>query len=122
MEVCPLSRGMMLSILDGRNPYPPHYRTAFAFSILLYPQHLRVALRLPTSVEECYGLTVFVLSNMDGLGRSLFAGGLNVHDRGVDNPCASHTPFWFEPVSIFGSLVRNDVYREFACARHTTLS
>ncbi len=33
-EVCPLSRGVMLLAL---NPYRPHYKTAFAFSILLYP-------------------------------------------------------------------------------------
>lgn len=34
MEVCPLAREMMM----GRNLYPLHYKTAFAFYILLYPQ------------------------------------------------------------------------------------
>jgi len=43
MEVCPLSRGMMLQML---NPYPPHYKAAFAFSIFLYPQSHQRALRL----------------------------------------------------------------------------
>ena len=36
-EVCPLSRGMM-SALHLLNPYPPHYRPAFASSAFLYPQ------------------------------------------------------------------------------------
>ncbi len=31
-----------------RNPYPAHYRLAFAFSIFLYPQRRRFTLRLPT--------------------------------------------------------------------------
>lgn len=43
MEVCPLSRGMMLPLL---NPYPSHYRVAFAFSIFLCPQSYRLVLRL----------------------------------------------------------------------------
>ena len=42
-EVCPLSRGVMS---PRRNPYPTHYRLAFAFSVLLYPQHYRQTLRL----------------------------------------------------------------------------
>ena len=43
MEVCPLSREVMLHKL---NLYPLDYRTAFAFSILPYPQSRRLALRL----------------------------------------------------------------------------
>ena len=42
-EVCPLSRGVMF--LDEGNPYPIDYQTAFAFSVLLYPQRYRRALR-----------------------------------------------------------------------------
>jgi hypothetical protein len=45
MEVCPLSRGVMLPPLR-RNPYPPHYKVAFAFSIILYPHPFRLTLRL----------------------------------------------------------------------------
>jgi hypothetical protein len=43
MEVSLLSQGVMW---PKRNPYPSHYRTAFAFSILLYPHPCRLALRL----------------------------------------------------------------------------
>jgi hypothetical protein len=35
-EVCALSRGMMSAL--NLNPYPPHYRPAFASSAFLYPQ------------------------------------------------------------------------------------
>ena len=43
MEVCPLSREVMLHKL---NLYPLDYRAAFAFSILPYSQLRRLALRL----------------------------------------------------------------------------
>jgi len=44
VEVCPLSRGVMLPY--GRlNPYPPHYKTAFASSTILYPQPYQLTLR-----------------------------------------------------------------------------
>ena len=45
MEVCPLSREVILRIAV-LNLYTLHYRAAFAFSILLYPQFLRLASRL----------------------------------------------------------------------------
>ena len=49
------------------NPYPSHYRTAFAFSLILYPQFLRYTLRLPAHLLwENYGLTVFILSDRMG--------------------------------------------------------
>ncbi len=44
MEVCSLSRGVMWP--DGVNPYPSHCKTAFAFSIFLYPQSHKLVLRL----------------------------------------------------------------------------
>lgn len=33
-------------VVDDRNPYPPHYKAAFAFSVFRYPQSRRLALRL----------------------------------------------------------------------------
>ena len=44
MEVCPLSRGVMLLTL---NPYPSHYSPAFAFSTFLYPHFHHLNLRSP---------------------------------------------------------------------------
>jgi hypothetical protein len=43
MEVCSLSRGMMLLL---RNPYLPHYKAAFAFSIFLCPPFYQPASQL----------------------------------------------------------------------------
>ena len=63
VEVCPLSRGMMLSY--GRlNPYPPHYRGAFAFSTILCPQSRRLALRFafPYGLHPSGGLRVYHVS------------------------------------------------------------
>ena len=69
MEVSPLSREVMLQKLYL---YPLDYRTAFAFSILPYPQPCGLALRLAFPrfdlimrrglVRESYGLTTFRVS------------------------------------------------------------
>jgi hypothetical protein len=45
LEVCPLSRGT-------NNPYPLDYRTAFAFSSILYPQFYRLTSRLAFLGDE----------------------------------------------------------------------
>ncbi len=45
LEVCLVSHGRLLRT---RTPYPLHYRTAFASSSVLYPQHHQHTLRLPT--------------------------------------------------------------------------
>jgi len=55
VEVCPLSRGVMLPY-GRRNPYPPHYEAAFAFSTILYPQSHRLALRLAFPKRRTTGL------------------------------------------------------------------
>ncbi len=44
MEVCSLSRGVLFA--SRLNPYPPHYKVAFASSILLCPQPYRLTLQL----------------------------------------------------------------------------
>jgi hypothetical protein len=74
MEVSPLSHEAMSRDGAALNLYPSDYRTAFAFSILPYPQPRGLTLRLafprlrPNSVEmgsgqrEDYGLTTFRVS------------------------------------------------------------
>ena len=42
-----------------RNPYPTHYRAAFAFSLILYPQPHRLTLTSCLPREEDYGFTTF---------------------------------------------------------------
>ena len=43
-EVCRLSPWD--DVAGWRNPYPLHYRAAFAYSLLLYPLSLRLLLRV----------------------------------------------------------------------------
>jgi hypothetical protein len=61
-EVSALSRGMMSAL--HLNPYPPHYRPAFASSAFLYPHPRQPSLRLacPHSGRG-YGLTAFRKNN-----------------------------------------------------------
>jgi hypothetical protein len=49
-EVCTLSRGMMSAL--HLNPYPSHYRPAFASSAFLYPHPISVTLRLACSQQS----------------------------------------------------------------------
>jgi hypothetical protein len=57
------------------NPYPPHYKAAFACSILLYPQPYRLTLRLAFPSGRATGLPRSV--SVPTWGRSsLSAGGL----------------------------------------------
>src|SRR5262249_33686251 len=71
-EVGPLSRRRMW---PRRNPYPAHYRLAFAFSVLLYPQYYRQTLRPACPRGSATGLPSS--SCLTGCGRrALSAGGL----------------------------------------------
>jgi hypothetical protein len=49
------------------NPYPSHYRIAFAFSALLDPQTHRHSLRSACPCGQDYGLTLFPPSDTSGL-------------------------------------------------------
>ena len=63
-EVCPLSRGMILA--SQRHPYLSHYRTAFAFSVFLYPHLYRFLLRVTFPDWQRYGFTMFRLRTLMG--------------------------------------------------------
>ena len=112
MEVCPLSRGMMLPTPARLNPCPTDYRPAFASSILPYPQSHRLRLRSAFPVlthEGDYGLTMFRKNDRIGLGPlcSPVAGkahSSHAHDGGDESPRAHHIAVWPRPDSIFGLL------------------
>lgn len=73
------------------NLYPPHYKAAFAFSTLLYPQLFLACLatRLPLT-GRATGLPCSVRLTMNGLG-SLFPPVVSVvHDEGNFRPRAHH--------------------------------
>ena len=67
MEVSTLVRGVML---PARNPYPLHYRSAFAFSIVPYPTPHGLTLRLAVPQKgKMPGLPRFAsMPFLEGLG------------------------------------------------------
>jgi hypothetical protein len=80
------------------NPYPAHYRLAFAFSGLLYPLHLSLSLRSGYHPSvECIGLTqLMVKRETHRVGWNLSPGG----DTGVaDGSALRHSAprtFWLQ--------------------------
>src|SRR5882724_13585044 len=64
-DVSSLARGVILRVL---NSYPPHYRVAFASSILPFPHIYRLALRLAFPHGRRTGLPCSVSVTTNGLG------------------------------------------------------
>src|SRR5215510_6595270 len=109
-EVCPLSRGV-ISLSEG-NPYPSDYRSAFASSVFLYPQHYRRPLRPAFPDGSATGLPSSAC--VTEWGRlSLFTGDVGCPCHGT---CNSVSPPQYGGISIMASGLVNDVYREFASA------
>ena len=94
MEVGPLSRAAMSSI--RLSPYPPGYRAAFAFSILLCQQPCELALRLAFPLGGCrqgsYWFTTFRVSARAVRSR-LSAGGSPSASGELIAPEPVHAPF-----------------------------
>jgi hypothetical protein len=96
-----------LGISTLRWPYPPHYRTAFAFSDILYP------LRLPLSLRSGYhspnGCGAHRAYPVDCCGDALRLG-WGLSPGGVFGCCClwltqtvrPTLPFWLRPISLFG--------------------
>ena len=88
----------------GLNPYPPDYRAAFAFSLILYPPpHRRPPCGGPTprGGRRAY----HVPRTYHGwLRLCLFAGGSAATAGEGRYPCTWPPTFWFKPLSAFGLL------------------
>jgi hypothetical protein len=118
VEVCPLSRGIMLA-RTSRNPYLHHYGAAFAFSTLLCPQPYRLVSRPPYPCRRGYGFTAFGLRDTDGLGSLYTPVAFDAHDRKAGSSCTTlRCRFWLKPDSTFGLL---GVYGAFECLHMLTL-
>jgi len=109
MEVCTLSRRGNRFI-----PYPPHYRAAFAFSIILYPLGHQMILRsslFALLAERPVGLTSFRTSNRVGMVPP-FRRWYCVSVSAPSKRTTDHMPFWQSPILqvAFGSSKLDDVY------------
>ena len=114
-EVSPLARRVML-----HNPYPSHYRTAFAFSHPLTRTAIGWSDGLPTFFEkERYGLTTFPKVDKDGLGALCPPGALGVHDRVLSRPCTRYSALLAQACQHLWLVAHHDVYREFTSVHHT---
>src|SRR6266446_7347670 len=91
VEVCPLIWWGDLASLF--NPYPLHYRGAFAFSTFLYPHLHRLPLRVAFPMPGEIWAYHVSFQCQSGLGPSLSAGSLCVHDRRTKTSCTSSIPF-----------------------------
>jgi len=119
----------MLALARVRNPYPAHYRPAFAFSTFPYPQVHRHALRLAFPHWETCGLTTFRDCTWFRWVRfRLFAGGALSAIGELGTPIPGPLPFWPKPMVPWGNsqhlwlVLSNDVYQRFTSVNHTTPS
>ena len=78
-------------VARGRNPYPPHYRMAFASSILLLPHAYQLALRLAFPHGRRTGLPCSVSVTHEWGRRALSTGSVAAHDKERGNPCACYS-------------------------------
>ena len=90
-EVCRLSpRG---DVARRLNPYPPHYRAAFACSLLPYPPPHRLALRLAFPDGETTGLPRSAGVPLMWVRSRLFAGGSPSAPEEFGTSGPGHVPF-----------------------------
>ena len=89
--------------MSGIIPYLLHYRTAFAFSDILYPLIYRLTLRLAFHTEmEIVGLTLIPLILHNGLASVYSPGESWITLGDTRTPKPYPLPFWSRPISIFG--------------------
>lgn len=114
-EVCPVSRGVTL-----KPPMRLHYRGPFAFSDILYPHRIRPLLRSAYLVaQERYGLTLFRISDINGLGPVYPPVAFGAHVHSDYKNASSYIAFWLKPVSVFGLYMVYDVYQRFTYVDRT---
>jgi hypothetical protein len=78
-------------VARGLNPYPPHYRMAFASSILPFPHVYRLALRLTFPRGRRTGLPCSVSATNEWGRRALSTGSVCAHDKERESPCARYS-------------------------------
>ena len=99
-DVSALSRGVMSPV--GLNPYPPHYRVAFASSVLPCPHACRLALRLAFPRGRRTGLPCSVSVTTNGVGALCPPVAFVSMTRSGGILVPATVPFWLKPASTFG--------------------
>ncbi len=89
-------------VAHGRNPYPPHYRMAFASSILPFPHAYRLALRLTFPCGRHTGFPCSVSVTTNGVGALCPPVALLPMTRKEGVLVPATVPFWLKPSSTFG--------------------
>ena len=117
MDVCPLSRGVMLPKL---NPYPPHYRMAFASSILPFPHVYGLALRLTFPPGRHTGLLCSVSVTHEWVRHALSTGSRIAPDKAQKTPCTDSVAILAQAFQHLWLVILDDVYQAFTYVCHTT--
>jgi hypothetical protein len=106
-------------VARGLNPYPPHYRMAFASSILLLPHVYRLALRLAFPRGRRTGLPCSVSVTTNGVGALYPPVAWDAHDKEGETPCTRYSALLAQACQHLWLVFVDDVYRAFTWVRHT---
>ena len=117
MDVSALSRRVMSPV--ALNPYPPHYRMAFASSILPYPHAYRFTLRFTFPCGRRTGLPCSVSVTTNGVGALCPPVALLPMTRKRESPCTRYSALLAQACQHLWLVFCDDVYRAFTWVRHT---
>ena len=106
-------------VARGLNPYPPHYRMAFASSILPFPHIYRLALRLAFPDGRHTGLPCSVSVTTNGVGALCPPVAWDAHDKETESPCTRYSALLAQAFQHLWLVFCDDVYRAFTWVRHT---
>ena len=106
-------------VARGRNPYPPHYRVAFASSILPCPHAYQRALRRAFPRGRRTGLPCSALVTTNGVGALCPPGAWDAHDKEARSPCTRSSAVLAQACQHLWLVFCDDVYRAFTWVRHT---
>src|SRR5215813_7498446 len=101
------------------NPYPPHYRVAFASSILPLPHVYRLALRLAFPRGRRTGLPCSVSITTNGVGALCPPVALDAHDKAARTPCTRYSALLAQACQHLWLVFCYYVYRAFTWVRPT---
>src|SRR5262245_19136524 len=106
-------------IARGLNPYPSHYRMAFASSILPLPHVHRLALRLAFPHGRRTGLPCSVSVTTNGVGALCPPVAWDAHDKEARTPCTRYSAVLAQACQHLWLVFCDDIYRAFTWVRHT---